>query len=180
MKYDSVQSLSDEDFKRSTGVQRSTFMKMLEVVERGLRNFGRPPSKKKCHTQKAQALVEKTAGMILSAAFCAGKKHDFQLFKETGLSLPPHVLLLADAGYQGMTKLHRNSQAPARKNKLHPLNKEQKLGNLTSARKRILIEHIFCIFKVFRILSERYRNRRKRFPLRFSLIAAVYNMERTN
>jgi hypothetical protein len=39
--------------------------------------------------------------MILSAAFCAGKKHDFQLFKETGLRLSPHILLLADAGYQG-------------------------------------------------------------------------------
>jgi hypothetical protein len=26
-------------------------------------------------------------------------------------------------------------------------------------------------------LKERYRNRRKRFALRFSLIAAVYNME---
>ncbi len=43
MKYDSVQSLSDEAFKRSTGVQRSTFMKMLEVVGHGLRNFGSPP-----------------------------------------------------------------------------------------------------------------------------------------
>lgn len=43
MKYESVQNLSDEDFKRSTGVQRPTFTKMLEVVERGLRNFGRPP-----------------------------------------------------------------------------------------------------------------------------------------
>jgi hypothetical protein len=26
-------------------------------------------------------------------------------------------------------------------------------------------------------LSERYRNRRKRFGLRFNLIAAIYNME---
>lgn len=43
MRYESVRSLSDEDFKRSTGVQRSTFAKMLEVVEEGLGNFGRPP-----------------------------------------------------------------------------------------------------------------------------------------
>jgi hypothetical protein len=42
MRYESVQTLSDEDFKRSTGVQRSTFEQMLEVVETGLRNFGRP------------------------------------------------------------------------------------------------------------------------------------------
>lgn len=43
MPYKTVQTLSDENFKRSTGVQRSTFAKMLEVVETGLRDFGRPP-----------------------------------------------------------------------------------------------------------------------------------------
>ena len=44
MRYKTVQTLSDENFKRSTGVQRSTFEKMLEVVEKGLRDFGRPPT----------------------------------------------------------------------------------------------------------------------------------------
>ena len=42
MRYETVQALKDEDFKRSTGVQRTTFEKMLEVVETGLREFGRP------------------------------------------------------------------------------------------------------------------------------------------
>jgi len=42
MKYETVKTLSAEDFKRSTGVQRSTFEKMLKVVENGLRDFGRP------------------------------------------------------------------------------------------------------------------------------------------
>jgi len=31
--------------------------------------------------------------------------------------------------------------------------------------------------KIFRILAERYRNRRKRFGLRFNLIAAIVNFE---
>jgi transposase len=138
---------------------------------------GHYSGKKKCHTQKAQVIAEMTTGNILSANFCAGRKHDFQLFKETGFSLPPHLLLLADAGYQGVAKIHPNSQKPFKKTKLHPLNKEQKASNQTLSRKRILIEHIFRRLKVFRILNERYRNRRKRFGLRFSLIAAVYNME---
>ena len=43
MRYETVQVLKDEDFKRLTGVQRSTFEKMLEVVQNGLRDFGRPP-----------------------------------------------------------------------------------------------------------------------------------------
>ena len=35
---------------------------------------------------------------------------------------------------------------------------------------------IRCL-KVFHILSERYRNRRRRFGLRFNLIAGLYNYE---
>ena len=42
MRYETVQALKDEDFKRSTGVQRSTIEKMLEVFTAGLRDFGRP------------------------------------------------------------------------------------------------------------------------------------------
>ena len=112
---------------------------------------------------------------ILSAAFCTGRRHDFQLFKESGAKLPPHALLLADAGYQGVAEIHPNSQTPFKKTKLHPLDKEQKQCNRILSRKRIAIEHIFRKLKVFRILSERYRNRRKHFGLRFSLIAAVYS-----
>jgi hypothetical protein len=42
MKYAIVHLLKDEDLKRSRGVQRGTFEKMLKVVEMGLREFGRP------------------------------------------------------------------------------------------------------------------------------------------
>jgi len=45
------------------------------------------------------------------------------------------------------------------------------------ARQRIFVEHAIRKVKVFRILSERYRNRRKRFALRFNLIASLYNLE---
>lgn len=42
MRYETVQNLKDEDFKRCTGVQRNTFEQMLVIMEAGLRNFGRP------------------------------------------------------------------------------------------------------------------------------------------
>jgi len=50
-------------------------------------------------------------------------------------------------------------------------------GGRVLSRKRILIENIIRRLKIFRILSERYRNRRKRFGLRFNLIATIYNLE---
>ena len=43
MRYETIKRLKDTDFKRLTGVQRETFEMMREVVESGLRDFGRPP-----------------------------------------------------------------------------------------------------------------------------------------
>ena len=42
MRYETIKHLKDTDFKRLTGVQRGTFEMMLDVVEKGLRDFGRP------------------------------------------------------------------------------------------------------------------------------------------
>jgi transposase len=114
---------------------------------------------------------------IVATAFTYGSKHDFQLFKDDQLEFAEHIHILADAGYQGLAELHEYCQTPFKKSKYHPLTKRQRQKNRSLARKRILIEHIFRKLKVFRILSERYRNRRKRFALRFNLIAAIYNLE---
>lgn len=43
------------------------------------------------------------------------------------------------------------------------------------SRYRIEIEHINGQLKRFKVLSERYRNRRKRFGLRVNFIAALVN-----
>ena len=114
---------------------------------------------------------------ILATDFCHGSCHDFQLFKQSRFVVAKQICVLADAGYQGLTSLHSNSQIPAKKSKLHPLSAEQKTANRKLSKKRILIENIIRKLKIFRILNERYRNRRKRFGLRFNLIAAIYNFE---
>ena len=43
MRYATIEHLKDTDFKRLTGVQRETFVEMLKVLEKALRDFGRPP-----------------------------------------------------------------------------------------------------------------------------------------
>lgn len=42
MRYETIKHLKDRDFKRLTGVQRESFERMLEIVKKGLRDFGRP------------------------------------------------------------------------------------------------------------------------------------------
>jgi len=88
----------------------------------------------------------------------------------------PHVLILADAGYQGIVKIHKNSRTPFKRKKNCPLSEEEKEKNRVLSKQRITVEHIFRKMKIFRILREKYRNRRKRFALRFNLIAACYNL----
>ena len=114
---------------------------------------------------------------ILATDFGIGRTHDFRLFKDSRTLLAPTTSLLADAGYQGLKSLHANSQTPTKKTKLHPLSAEQKASNRRLSQERIVIEHIIRSLKIFRILSERYRNRRKRFGLRFNLIAAIHSLE---
>ncbi len=116
---------------------------------------------------------------IIATAFGRGSTHDFHLFKESHSGMAACICGLADAGYLGIENLHANSQIPAKKSKLHPLTKEQKTNNQKLSSKRIFVENVIRRLKIFRILSERYRNRRKRFGLRFNLIAAIYNFELT-
>ena len=133
--------------------------------------------KKKRHTQKAQVVADQKTKQILATAFSAGKMHDFKLFGQSRTAMPPQTKCLADSGYLGLLKHHVNSQIPHKKSKHHPLTDEQKAENRQLAKERFVAEHIIRSLKIFRILCERYRNRRKRFGLRFNLIAALYNYE---
>ena len=122
-------------------------------------------------------IVNQRTEEILATAFGRGSKHDFQLFKDSRSALSVTICSLADSGYQGLTNVHENGRTPAKKTKLHPLTDEQKASNRALSRQRIRVENVIARLKVFRILSERYRNRRKRFSIRFNLIAAICNLE---
>jgi hypothetical protein len=41
----------------------------------------------------------------------------------------------------------------------------------------MLVENVIREIKIFKIVADKYRNRRKRFGLRFNLIASIYNYE---
>ena len=106
-----------------------------------------------------------------------GKVHDFRLWKRSRIHLDKEKEFLGDRGYQGIQKLHQKSRIPHKKRKKKELTVEQKKANRQLARQRIVIEHIHRNLKIFRILSSRYRNRRRRFGLRLNLIAGIYNYE---
>lgn len=82
-----------------------------------------------------------------------------------------------DSGYQGLKKIHSNTELPSKSTKLRPLTKKEKRMNLKLSKTRVTVEHIIGKIKVFRILAEKYRNRRKYYDLRMQLICGIYNFE---
>ena len=84
---------------------------------------------------------------------------------------------MGDKGYQGIQKMHNNSRIPKKKPRGAKLSYEDKKRNQELAKIRVLGEHVNRRLKIFKVLSLTYRNRRKRFSLRFNLIAALYNYE---
>lgn len=122
-------------------------------------------------------IIDLVSLQILCTVYGKGRQQDFGLFKESGVEFAEEVEVFADKGYQGIAKLHANSFTPVKKPKGGKLSAKQKAYNREIGKLRIAIEHVFARLKVFRILSQRYRNRRQRFGLRFNLIASLYNLE---
>ena len=114
---------------------------------------------------------------IIATSFGKGRTHDFKLFKQSSTRIHSDMMLLADLGYLGLERLHTHSFLPVKTTKHHPLTYEEKQANRTLARLRLPIERVIGRLKVFRVLAERYRGRRKHFGLRFNLIASIHNFE---
>jgi hypothetical protein len=121
--------------------------------------------------------VDKKTRKVICVAFCNGKKHDFKFYKESGIYVLKRIKIGADSGFQGIEKIHVNSATPRKKSKNKPLTKEDKAYNRALSSERVGNENAIGFIKRFKIVADRYRNRRKRFGLRFSLIAGICNSE---
>lgn len=121
--------------------------------------------------------MDKKTEKIICIDLANGKRHDFRLLKESGLHFHEDVKVLTDTGYLGLQKIHANTFMPKKKSKKNPLTLEDKKQNHQLSSERVLNEHVIGKIKRFKIISDKYRNRRKRFGLRFNLIAGIYNYE---
>lgn len=164
--------------KKSLWAENATTVIAVDVTESPKRRQKRFYSgKKKGHTLKSQLVVDVVTLKIICTAYGKGAEHDFHLFKASRVHFGEKTQCLADKGYQGLQKLHTNSQIPIKKPRGGELSMEDKRFNRSLSRQRIVIEHVNRQIKIFKVISERYRNRHRRFGLRCNLIAAIYNYE---
>lgn len=146
----------------------------IEKPKKGQKAFY--SGKKKRHTNKTEIRVTLKGRILHVSKTKPGAVHDFALYKEEP-PIPKDSRALADSGYQGLDKLHAKTEIPFKASKAHPLDKDAKLYNRALSRLRIKIENVLGQLKVFRVLSDRYRNKNKRYNLKFNIIAGIVNLK---
>lgn len=119
--------------------------------------------------------MDKKTKKVVCTAFSNGKKHDFKLFKESKVRWTDNRYGVTDSGYTGIKKLQKNSRLSKKSSKKKPLTQEEKRQNQKISSERVVNENVIGSLKRFKIISDNYRNRRKRLGLRFNLIAGLYN-----
>lgn len=150
------------------------FEQQIERPKKGQRAFF--SGKKKRHTLKIEIRINKKGRIIDVSKPFPGAVHDFNLFKQ-GPPLPDHARGYFDSGYQGVDKIHPNSDFPYKATKNKPLEKEEKEYNSGLSSFRVKVENIIGDVKTFKILSDRYRNKRKRYGIKVNICAGLVNFK---
>jgi len=132
--------------------------------------------KKKRHTGKAHLLVGVFRLQILAVVGGLGRTHEFHLFKQARLPLAPQVEVYADAGYQGIHRLHPARDIPITTSKRHVLTPDERAYHRALARLRIAIEPVNRRCKIFRIVKETDRGKHRHIGLTWHLVAGLVNL----
>lgn len=134
--------------------------------------------KKKKHTLKTQYTIGSDRKIYCVSRTYPGRIHDFNIYKDQNdrerfLGIPKKI----DSGYQGIRKFDSLAELPFKKPKNGNLTDKQKSYNHNLSKNRILVENVIRDTKIFKILSETYRNRKKGHHIKTNIIAGIVNMK---
>ena len=120
-------------------------------------------------------MVHAVTRQIVCVAVGWGATHDLTVLRDSGVRIHRETAAIGDAAYQGLGHDHGHTLTPHKANKTRSLTPEQRFENRVLAHFRQPVEHVIRRLKIFRVLKETYRHRRRRFALRLHLIAALVN-----
>ena len=132
--------------------------------------------KKKAHTLKTEIRTTCGGKIVGVSKPHPGSVHDFNILKQ-GKPIFEESRVYVDSGYQGLSKIHQASEYPYKKTKGKELTGEEKEYNHTLSRIRVKVENVLRSLKIFKILADKYRNKRKRYGIKFRIIAGIVNMK---
>jgi hypothetical protein len=131
--------------------------------------------KKNRHTLKVQLIIGLATLAILKIYCEQGQVHDFKMLKDSKVLIHPTTTLRADSGYQGIGKIHSNSQIPVKRKKKPELAAVDQKYHRQLASVRGPIEPVNRRGKIFRVVKEVYRGQPKHYSKTWNLIAGWVN-----
>jgi IS5 family transposase len=134
--------------------------------------------KKKRHTVKTQLIVNRKGLIVHKTRHSRGKKHDYQLYKDTRPFIPPDVEVEADSGYQGIERDFPGLRAriPRKKPRGKGQSGKNRRYNRKLSRERVVVEHVIGRAKKFGIMGGRFRNRLRRYDSMTSIVCGLINL----
>jgi hypothetical protein len=133
--------------------------------------------KKKRHTVKTQLMVNNHGIIIHKLGYKKGRRHDYDIYKENHPGTPKKVVNVFDLEYLGVETdfLEQLSSIPNRKKRNLELSQEEKEYNMNHSKKRIVIEHTICRLKKYRIMSQIFRNRLRKYDRISDIVTGLVN-----
>ncbi len=129
--------------------------------------------KKKRHTRKTQFIVLPKAKDIVDLKVGdPGPKSDINQFRERQKEFRSEQKFRGDKAYIGAEQI----STPHKKPKNRQLTEQQNEENQKSAQKRIYVEHVIRLVKIFRIAQERFRLRAKNYEQVIRLVCGLVRL----
>ncbi len=130
--------------------------------------------KKKAHTRKSVVVSDAKRRILVVTKQKSGRRHDKRLADKESIfeMLPKEISVMADTGFIGEAKVHKNILMPKKKTKKNPLTYEEKEMNKLISSYRVLVEHAIGGLKRYRCMSEKLRNHKAYIDDTFILLSA--------
>ena len=146
-----------------------------QPVERPLGQEAQKPyysGKQKRHTSKSQIIICPKIKEIVDVVIGEiGSKSDVQILRQRLAKFHQEQGFLGDKAYEGEFQL----TTPKKKPKGGELSKEEKERNSWLSSRRVVVEHMIRLLKIFKVMQERFRLRKGRYK---SIISTVCGLVR--
>jgi hypothetical protein len=125
------------------------------------------------HTRKNQLISLPNGTDIVDVVIGEkGPRSDSKLFEETQAELPETLKFTADKAYVG----RRNTTTPIKKPRGGELTQAQKDFNRQVSQKRVYVEHLIRVIKIFRIAKEEFRMRSRMYELVIGCVCGLVRL----
>ncbi len=127
-------------------------------------------------------MVNNKGYIIHKAKHKKGKRHDYNIYKMNHPITPKDVVNVHDMGYLRVEKdfSEQLSALPYKKKKNQKVSAEEKKYNKNHSKKRIVIEHTICRLKKYRIQSDIFRNKLRKYDKVSDIVSGLINYKILN